>query len=349
MWVYYCHNKCGSMSFLKTYLKNFHRNLYRKIIFHGFKRQSDKTVDVIEEENAEEKYQAIDLYKFKKGELVNIYDEHPTAVRALQFCKDRKIPKGTYKFFLVCLKNDKFFDKDESGRFIMNDKGYPKGNEYGNRLIIPYFTFGGNWLQFDARALDPNTFFRYRNLEGAERELYNAEWLDVTKPFYLLEGSIDSTFIKNSVAFGGTKHLKAFLEQYPEILENAHNGTVIWDNDEAGYDEMPVTIKMGFNWFNWSKIHPKEKYTLKSDGGERTIKDINDIVLFTDALELDEAGYIKTDSLKKYIETAKGGMIKIIMMYGNRVKKKKESLQKFFKGIKTNENSKGSILKNWSQ
>ena len=30
------------------------------------------------------------------------------------------------------------------------------------------------------------------------------------------------------------------LQFDPEIIQNAHNGTVIWDNDDAGYDEMMI-------------------------------------------------------------------------------------------------------------
>jgi hypothetical protein len=173
-------------------------------------------------------------------------------------------------------------------------------------------------------------------LEGADRELYNIDWLDVTKPFFLLEGSINSTFIKNSVAFGGTKHLKTFLEQYPQLLEYAHNGTVIWDNDAAGYDEMNLTIGLGFNWFNWSTIKPTEKHMFKEEGIPRTIDDINDGVLFSNVFDIDNDGFITYNSLKQFIEPPGGGIIKIQILYGNRDKKKKEKFRKVFEKAKQN-------------
>jgi len=327
-WVYICHNECGSMSFL-TFLKEYHPSKFRSIIFYAFKNNNYKTEQREIKTEAQKTYKANDLYQFKKGELLSIYDSHPMARRALAYCKERKIRKGAYSSWFVCIEGEQFFTRKEGGGLVLNDKGFPKGNEYRNRLIIPYYTFGKKWVQFDARALD-DSFLRYRNLEDADRELYNIDWLDVSKPFFLLEGSINSTFIRNSVAFGGTKHLKGFLNKYPHIAANAHNGTFIWDNDDAGYNEMEYTINLGFNWFNWSTIKPLEKYMFKEDGELRTINDIDDLVLYTDAVDIDTEGYITYNSLKKYIESPVGGSIKIKMLYGNREKMRKEKFKKAF-------------------
>jgi len=326
-WVYLCHNECGSMSFLK-FLKEYHTNIYKQILFFGFKNK--KFRKEIKQTEAEKTYKAAEIYEFKKGELLDIYDDHPLAQKGLAYCKGRKIRKEVYSKWFVCIFGDRFFERDRNGEVVYNDKGYPKGNEYKNRLIIPYYRFGGKWIQFDARALD-NSFVRYRNLEDADRELYNIDWLDTSKPFFLLEGSIDSTFIRNSTGFGGTKHLKSFLDEYPEIWKNAHNGTVIWDNDNAGYDEMNYTIDLGFNWFNWSDIRPIEKYMFEEDGSERIIGDINKGVLYSDCFELDNEGYITYNSLEQYIENPVVGRIKIPILYGNRDKMKRQKFKKIFK------------------
>lgn len=344
-WVYICHNKCGSMSFL-NFLKEYHPAKFREIIIYAFKnkKQRNKEREEIRSE-AQKTYKANNIYQFKEGELLNIYDEHPMARRALAYCKERKIRKGAYSKWFVCIEGNQFFVRDNNGDLVLNDKGFPKGNEYRNRLIIPYYTFGKKWVQFDARALD-DSFLRYRNLEDADRELYNIEWLDTSKPFFLLEGSINSTFIRNSVAFGGTKHLKGFLEKYPHIVENAHNGTFIWDNDDAGYDEMGYTIDLGFNWFNWSTIKPIKKYMFKEDGSLRTIDDINDSVLYSDALEIDNEGFITYNSLEKFIEPSTTGRLKLKMLYGNRDKMRKEKFKKVFKDAR-NKRKNTTIKLNW--
>lgn len=323
-WKYKCYNGCGSMSFF-FFLKKEHTEIYKKLIFHAFDKSKREKRHVIVKTKAEKTYNANNLYKFKKGELIELLDEqNETAINALNYCKSRKIPERIYKKWFVCIRDDKFHDRDSFGNYILNDKGYPKGNEYGNRLIIPYYTYGGKWVQFDARSLDENSKRRYRNLESAERELYNIDFINVNEPFFLLEGAIDSTFIKNSIAFGGTQHLMKFLDAYPQLKENAHNGTIIWDNDDAGKDETPNTVKLGFNWFDWSSIKPTDTYKYNTDGTIRIIKDINNAVMYSDVFNLDKHGFIVFDDLKKYIRKAEGSRIKLTLLNGNREKQKYE-------------------------
>lgn len=338
-WVFTCHNECGKMSFL-NFLKGYHPSIYREVIFQGFAKRDRTTPRAQVKTIAQKAYKANTVYNFKKGELLEITESyHPLAIQAKNYCISRKIPENIYSRWFVCVKDTRFHDRDSAGTIINNDKGVPKGNEYANRLIIPYYKFGGKFVQFDARALDPNAFLRYRNLEGAERELYMYDWLDVSKPFFLLEGSIDSTFIKNSIAFGGTQHLMKFIEQFPEIKENAHNGTVIWDNDDAGYDEIGKTIKMGFNWFDWNLIKPTPEYAFNEDGTPRIIKDVNNIILYTEAVKTDADGFIIYDSLLKYIKKPDGGII-VTMRYGNRDKIRQERNKKRFNEMKVNRNNK---------
>lgn len=337
-WVYTCHNECGKMSFL-NFLKQYHTSTHRELMFMALVDKSPRKRQEPQQTTAEKAYKANSEYNFKTGELLEIYDSHPLARAARSYCIRRRIPEKVYSRWFVCVKDTRFHDRDNAGNILYNEKGLPKGNEYANRLIIPYYTFGGKFTQFDARALDDNAFLRYRNLEGAERELYMYDWLDTSKPFFLLEGSIDSTFIKNSVAFGGTQHLMKFLEMYPEILSNSHNGTVIWDNDDAGYDEMIKTIKMGFSWFDWTSIKPLPQYTLNDDGTNRIIKDVNNMVLYTDAVETDNEGFVVYESLIKYIKKPDGGIM-ATMLYGNRDKMRKERNRKKFEEMRIQRKNK---------
>jgi len=335
VWSYTCHNECGKMSFL-NFLKTYHPSVHRELMFMALIDKGPRKPKAPEKSAAEKAYAATATYQFKTGELIEIVGSyHPLAQTALAYCQRRQIPYSVYSRWFVCVKDARYHDRDTAGNILHNDKGTPKGNEYANRLIIPYYKFGGKFTQFDARSLDDKAFLRYRNLEGADRELYMYEWLDVTKPFFLLEGSIDSTFIPNSIAFGGTQHLMKFLEMYPEIIQNAHNGTVIWDNDDAGYDEMPKTIKMGFSWFDWDTIKPLPQFALNSDGTPHIIKDVNNMVLYTSAVETDSNGFVLYDSLIKYIREPDGGII-ATMRYGNRDKMKKERNKKRFDEMKRN-------------
>lgn len=322
-WWYECFNECGGMTFI-DFLKQEHNEIYKKVIFHAFDNSVKKFEKKDIKTKAEKTYNASNLYKFKHGELIPITDNHPKAIEALNYCIGRHIPPSVYKKWFVCLKGDEFLNRDDKGKLIYNDRGYPTGNEYGGRMIIPYYRYGGKWIQFDARAMDEGATLRYRNLESADREMYNIDFINFNEPFFLLEGAIDSTFIRNSVAFGGAKHLKPFLEKYPEILKNVHNAVIIWDNDETGRDEIPNTVKLGFSWFEWSDIKPCNDFLIKPDGSKRELKDINDTILYSDCFRLDKQGFIVFDDLKKYIRKADGSLIKLTMLYGNREKLKRK-------------------------
>jgi len=343
-WIYHCHNECGTMGFL-NFLKDYHILLYKKVIFNGFRNDPKEKAKKQEVPETEHKsYKANNIYKFKEGELVSIYDKNPTAQVALEYCKTRKIREGTYSKWFVCLKDEKFFDRDTNGKLRYTEKGYPSGNEYGNRLIIPYYHLGGKWKQFDARALDKKAFLKYKNLQDVDRELYNIDFIDTNKRFFLTEGAIDSTFLRNAGGFGGTQHLKKFLEQHPELLKNAHNGVLVWDNDDAGYDEMLFSIKLGFNWFNWNTIKPSEEHKLDKDGNPRVIKDVNNFAMYSDACEMDEEGYIKPEVLERYVEHPGGGEIKIKMLYGDRKAMKRERIKLLYE---QNKNKPKTTISPW--
>lgn len=344
-WVYVCHNECGSMSFL-SYLKRYYDDLYKKVCIHAITSDRTSIRKRDDRTDAEKTYVSIDKV-FKKNELVSILDDHPLAIQALNWVISRGIRVRTYMYWYVCLPGDEFYDRDGDGVIQYGENGMPLGNEYKNRIIIPYYRFGGKWSQFDARAIDPKAFIRYKNLKNVTREPYNIDWLDVTRPFYLLEGCIDSTFIENAISFGGTQHFETLLRTYPDILRYAHNGTVIWDNDEAGYDMIPKSIEYGFQWFNWSTVRPNDKSKYKSDGTIRVIKDINDLILYTDLVDRDENEYIKCESLIPYIESARGGLIKTSLLYGDREAIRREKQKELFDKMNEVRRQKESIRYAW--
>lgn len=333
-WVFVCFNCGKTMSFI-SFLKIVDGEAYKRVLFHGFTHDKNDNVRKIEEKDlAEETYKPLGAAVFKPKELVSILDENSLSKLALDLCIKRKIRQETYSRWFVCLKGQEFYNRDVNGNIILNEYSLPTGNEYGYRLIIPYYKYGGVWDQFDARDLREKSPLRYRNLKGADREFYNIEWLDVTKPFFLLEGAVDASFIKNSVSFGGIKGLNELLNQHPEISQNLNNGTIIWDNDDAGKDEIERTVNIGFSWFSWSDIKPSTEFKFYEDGSERIIKDINDSVMYTNLMERDEEEYIKLESLQKYIE--KPNLIKVNLMFGNRQKAKKEKSKEEMKNLRKN-------------
>lgn len=299
-WLYICY-KCGeSMSFMR-YLKENFPDDYSKLLFFSFGGRSGRGEK--RQQTTVAQPRKLQNLPFKEGELVPITDSHPTARAGLDICKHRQIRKSVYENWFVCIEGDEFLARDENGNHIINpNTGRPYGNEYRNRIIIPFYRFGGSWTQFDARAIDPENKLRYRNFEGAKRTAYNIDFVNFKKPFYILEGTIDSTFIKNSIAIGGIAHLNEVIADNPDIMKYKDNCTIIWDNDDAGRKAMVDTTARGFRWFDWTGI---------------PTKDINSTVMDTTLLPVTKNGYVDPDAIAARSRLPGTANVLFMLKYGN--------------------------------
>lgn len=306
-WLFKCY-KCGISQHLMTFLKENDNAEYNRILFANLDNDMDARNESrrrMRELDEARKKQAAAL-PFMEGELISLMDNNPIAERAVEFCKKRKIRKDVYDMWFVCQEGDQFLKRDSLGALILNEKGLATGNEFKNRLIIPFYKYGGSWTQFDARALDPDNKLRYRNFEGVKRQAYNIDFLDVTKPFYILEGTIDSTFIRNSIAIGGISHFDEVIADNPCIAEHKENCTVIWDNDQAGELARIDSVKKGYKWFNWSGI--KEK-------------DVNGAVL-SGEMPVDDNGYVSSEFIETRCSPPEGAAIIFALERGDMKERK---------------------------
>jgi hypothetical protein len=139
------------------------------------------------------------------------------------------------------------------------------------------------------------------NFKGAKREAYNIDFIDFDKPFYILEGTIDSTFIRNSIGIGGVKFLKDVLEDNPEIMAHRENCTFIWDNDDPGRKARLESTERGFKWFDWTGIDAK---------------DINESVM-AGLIPLDKNGFVDSVFLETRSRPAEGANILFSLQYGD--------------------------------
>ena len=220
-----------------------------------------------------------------------------------------------YSDWFVCLQGDQFLNRDANGNYVLDAKGHPTGNEYHNRIIIPFYHFGGKWGQFDARAIDQANPLRYRNFTGVKRTAYNIDFINYDEPIYILEGTIDSTFVHNAIAIGGIQHFNEIISQNPRLLENKDKVVVLWDNDEKGQEARARTCELGYKWFTWEG--------LKS-------KDINGAVMAGE-LPVDEEGFVRREAIEARVRDPESASILFALKYGNM---KKEAAKKRFEGIK---------------
>lgn len=309
-WRYICF-KCPCAMPFASYLKQTEPEVYSRMLYSAFgimgrQREQKKPV--------EEKPDIAPELPFMPGELVPLTSNHPLARAGLELCKERKIRPDVYEKWFVCQEGDQFKKRDANGNYILNpNTGYPAGNEYRNRIIIPFYRFGGSWTQFDARAIDKNNELRYMNFTGVRRTAYNIDFIRCDRPFYILEGTIDSTFIPNSIAIGGIPHLNEILRDNPKLVENKQNAVFIWDNDEKGREARMSTCRAGYKWFDWDGI---------------TSKDVNGEVMQGNQFPLDEYGFVRKDVLETRTRDAEGSEILFMLKYGNTAKEKyKQTMQ----------------------
>lgn len=296
-WLYVCY-KCGESRSFMGYLKENSPEDYSKLLFYAFRGKNNSS------DNQPKRVENVKPSRlpFGKGELIPITDSHPLAKEGLALCKQRRIRPDVYEQWFVCPEDNEFLAKDLNGNYIINpNTGRPYGNEYRNRIIIPFYRFGGTWGQFDARAIDPNNTLRYLNYAGAKRTAYNIDFVNFKKPFYILEGTIDSTFIKNSIAIGGIAHLKEVIADNPDIMKYKENCTIIWDNDDPGRKAMVESTKMGFNWFDWDGL---------------TEKDINGAVLHNQ-MPLNNRGFVDPEFIASRSRKPGTSGILFMVKYGN--------------------------------
>lgn len=304
-WKYICFKCPCSMPFA-AYLKQTEPETYSKLIYSAFGSMPNERKK--REEPKEERPRLPANSPFMEGELIPITSNHPLAKAGLAECRSRRIRPEVFEKWYVCLEGDQFRRRDANGNYILDpNTGRPTGNEYKNRIIMPFYRFGGKWTQFDARAIDRNNPMRYLNLKNVRREAYNIDFIRFDQPFYILEGTIDSTFIPNAIGIGGVEHLGEILMDNPKIAANKERCVFIWDNDDAGRKGRTETCHDGYKWFDWDGI---------------VQKDVNAEVLHGTAFPLDGDGYVRQDAIDARTRLPGGSDILFMLKYGNVAKEK---------------------------
>lgn len=323
-WMYVCY-KCTPIKPYALWLKERDETAYSQLLFNAFGPEKKKTR--VGTHNGEAKLPAPvpqpQVLPFKPGEIMPITSGHPLAVAGLQLCQHRRIREEVYHDWFVCLPGEQFYDRDAMGNVILNEKGYPRGNEYRNRIIIPFYKFGGSWSQFDARSIYEAIKPRYLNFAGVKRTAYNIDFINYDETIYILEGSIDSTFVRNSIAIGGIPHFIEIIKENPRLAEHKGNIVVLWDNDDKGREARDTTCRMGYRWFTWEGLRSK---------------DINKAVMEGE-LPLDRDGYVCSEVLESRVRSPEGASIIFALKYGNM---QKEAARKRYEGIRAFRNKKQS-------
>jgi hypothetical protein len=186
-------------------------------------------------------------------EMLSRLDKLPAHHRAVEYVKARQIPKERW--------NDLYYTKNYKELETLNP-AYEGRLVADERLVIPFRREDGLLTGVTGRAMG-NSSLRYATLRITDDPLiYGLDRVARGKTIYVTEGPIDSMFLDNSIAAGGTDFNRALYNVSGE------NVVLIFDNQPRNKQvvkRVESFAQRGYSMVIWNSSW--------------TYKDINDAVL----------------------------------------------------------------------
>jgi transcription elongation factor Elf1 len=243
---FHCFNCSVPIGSLQNFLKKQDLLLYKQYIAEKYIHTTREVPQEVPEKKESHIYGTIKGLK----KISQLKYDHPVK----QYIEKRKIPTNKhYKLYYT----PKFFSWVNS---IIPNKFTIEKDE--PRLVIPLMDKSGNMLGVSARGFNPKGL-RYITIMFNESspKLFGLDDVDFSKTFYIVEGSLDSLFLENSIAMVGA-------DGSLNGIENKENAVFVFDNEKRNkeiHKRMDMLISRGYSiciWPTWIQE-----------------KDINDMVL----------------------------------------------------------------------
>ena len=244
--IYKCHN-CGESKPFAKFLKEQDNSLWKQYAVEKFYKK-DPTFTEVKVPKSTKIFKDDPL---KKVGCVPAID----AQQARDYLNHRQIPKHRW---------DELYYIENSQSLSSLDYKY-KDRVFGNdpRLILPFYSRQGKLIGVSGRALNSNKL-RYLTLKFDDQEslIYGLRTVDYNKKVYVTEGPIDSLFLPNAIAVGGSDFSKL------KSIVPTEQAVVVFDNEPRNGElvkKMGQVIEDGFTICLWPKTTGQ--------------KDINDMIL----------------------------------------------------------------------
>ena len=244
--LFYSCKNCGIGTSLGKLLENVDGTLYKEYILEryksgesGFSNFKEPTFNV-----PSPRFDKLDKPKiFEHAEFCsNLSSEH----FCLAYLKNRQIPKEFYSQLLFTSHYKKFIDAlvPNHGKKLIDDA----------RVIIPFYDVYNNLIAVSGRALETSDktlrYITIRTTDSEEKLVFGMDRVSVHEPVRVVEGPLDSLFVKNCVAsadanlaivaenisagkkvliFDNEPRNKEIVKLMQESIKSNHN-IVIWTN-----------------------------------------------------------------------------------------------------------------------
>ena len=258
---YKCHNCDASLHF-GSFLRDFDSTLYGQYRLERYSNGENRRAHANPEKDLMEKFSfAVNEEMMPKrtllDELLDRVDTLPADHEVRKFCADRRIPD--YQL------NRLYFIDDMRNIGQLSPKMRDKIVTAEPRLVIPFKDGAGRLLGMTCRALrgEELRYIMVRIDEDAP-QVFGLDEVNPLTTVYVVEGPIDSLFLYNAIAVGGTGFHRA-----GDLGIDKRRLTFVIDNQPRNREVVAVYKKIidaGYNVFIWP---------------DTDCKDINDLVLET--------------------------------------------------------------------
>ena len=251
-----CHNCGASMSFEK-FIQHVDPSLYNQYKLEKFSGKANKKIEKEKfnfspKNRINEKKSLEDILECIK----DLKENHP----AVQYCKSRKLPD--YKLSYIYYVDD----ISKIASVLPEYRDRIKTNE--PRIVLPIYDRDNTLCGLTMRAIDNNKL-RYLKIRFDEEKpmIYGYDRINLSESIICVEGEIDSLFLDNAVAVGGSdmeKAIKILPQNTVYVFDNEprskqicsqmkklirkNKSVCIWPNTISGRPkDVNDMVKLGYN------------------------------------------------------------------------------------------------------
>ena len=227
-----CHN-CGEGQSLTNFLKFLDNKKYEQYLLERYKGSAPSTPQP-EFNDFKPKFKEVDILDGLTP-VSELKDNHPVK----QYVIKRKIPEKYFSKLFLCNKFMAFVNKAKPNTFSHTKGEHP-------RLIIPFYDINNKVFAFQGRAFGKEQpKYLTVKLDENKQKVYGLNTVNLQEHVHIVEGPIDSMFVKNCLAAAGAD---LTLKVEPS------NVTYIFDNEPRNKEiikRMYDVIEKDYNLVVW--------------------------------------------------------------------------------------------------